>query len=462
MQVSKLRSAASWYTPSTRSLLLVTVVAGMLGAPGCDREQSDEYDARIAELDRLFAAVAEFEEFSGGVLVAEKGEVIYRRTFGSSHRESGTPMADDSRFELASVSKTFTAVLIHQLAEEGKLELEDSVSNFFPDLPYRTVTIEGMLNHTSGLFDVYGNPALRSAFYAYYGKPGVPYSSPDYLAYLERYKPPLPAGPGELDAYSNTAYVLLGLIVEKVTNRRFDEVLQTRIFDPAGMRDSLIISAQDDNKNLRVISGYLHDPVTGVRRDPDPDAEPGIYGITYGDDELASTLDDLLGYDRALRQGHLLPADRLEQMWQAARLADGTAARYGSGFQVEYKNGRRYVRHGGSTAGFWTNMKFSAHDNDNTVIVFTNMKTARTTISAIHEAIDNILLGLAYELPRQSVVFPLAAAIREDGASRAADVFERLSESGQYVVDRDHLQRLRGRYEFLGQAHAARAIGALM
>ena len=406
--------------------------------------------------------MAEFEEFSGGVLVAAKGEVVYRRAFGSSHRESGTPMADDSIFEIASVSKTFTAVLIHQLAEQGKLELDDSVSSFFPDLPYRTVTLEGMLNHTSGLFDVYGNSALRSAFYSDYGTPGVPYSNPDYLAYLERHKPPLPAGPGELDAYSNTAYVLLGLIIEEVTDRRFDEVLQTRIFDPVGMRDSLLISAHDDERNLRVISGYRHDPVTGIRRDPDPGAEPGIYGITYGDDELASTLDDLLAYDRALRQGHLLPADRLEQMRQAARLADGTAARYGSGFRVEFKHGRRYVRHGGCTAGFRTNMKFSAPDNDTTVIVFTNMTTAPSAINAIHAAIDNILAGLAYESPRQSVVFPLAAAIKQDGASSAADAFERLRESGRYIVDRDHMRRLRGRYEALGQAHAARAIDALI
>ena len=419
-------------------------------------------NTRTAELDGLFAAVAEFEAFSGGVLVAVEGDVIYRRAFGSSHRESETPMADDSIFELASVSKTFTAVLIHQLAEEGKLELDDSVSRFFPDLPYRTVTLEGMLNHTSGLFDVYEDSALRSAFHGYYGKPGVPYSSPDYLAYLERQKPPLLAAPGELYAYSNTAYVLLGLIVEKVTNRRFDEVLQTRIFDPAGMHDSLIISAQDDEKNSRVIRGYLHDPVTGIRRDPEPDAQTGMYGITYGDDEMASTLDDLLAYDRALRQGDLLPAHRLERMWQPACLADGSAAGYGSGFQVEFKNAKRYVRHGGSTSGFLANMKFSAHDNDNTVIVFTNKKTAPTTINAIREAIDDILLGLTYELPRQSVVFPLAAAIEEGGASLAADAFERLSESGRYIVDRDQLQQLRVRYEALGQAHAARAIDALV
>lgn len=420
------------------------------------------HDARATELDRLFAAVAEFEDFSGGVLVAAGGEVIYRRAFGSSHRESETPMADGSIFELASISKTFTAVLIHQLAEEGKLDLDDSVNSFFPELPYRTVTVEGMLNHTSGLFDVYEDSALRSEFNGYYGKPGVPYGSSDYLAYLERQKPPLLAGPGELDAYSNTAYVLLGLIVEKITNISFDEVVRTRIFDLAGMGDSLIISAGDDKKNSRVIPGYLHDPVTGIRRDPDADAETGIYGITYGDDEMASTLDDLLAYDRALRQGNLLPARRLERMWQAARLADGTAAAYGSGFQVEFKNARRYVRHGGSTSGFLTNMKFSAHDNDNTVIVFTNVKTAPATINAIREAIDNILLGLTYELPRQSVVFPLAAAITEHGAGLAADAFERLSGSGRYIVDRDDMQRLRLRYEALGQAHSARAIDALI
>lgn len=418
--------------------------------------------ATAVELDRLFATVNEFEDFSGGVLVAEKGNIVYRRVFGFSHRESGTPMSRDSVFELASISKTFTAVIVHQLAEEGRLSLDDGLDSYFPRLPYPGVTIGGMLSHTSGLLDVYADPALRRKFYDFYGGKDAPYTNRDYLAFLERYVPPPLALPGERNHYSNTAYVLLGLIIEKVTNRPFHEVVRDRILDPAGMRNTLSIRSQAEPEDRGVIRGYRFDPVTGIQRDPDPAEGPGIEGITYGDDELASTLDDLYAYDQALRQGKLLPIARLEQMWQAPRLNDGSIAYYGSGFQIEFKNGRRYVRHGGSTSGFWVNHKFSAQDNDNTVIVFTNLRTTRSTINAIHQAIDDILTGLPYDPPRQSIVFPLASSIRESGASGAQQAFAELQKSGQYIVDRRHLEQLRSRYELLGHADAAFAVSQLV
>ncbi len=417
---------------------------------------------KARELDRLFAAVNEFEDFSGGVLVAEKGDIVYRRVFGFSHRESGTPMSPDSVFELASISKTFTAVIVHQLIEEGRLSLDDGLDSFFPRLPYGGVTIGGMLNHTSGLFDVYADPDLRSKFYDFYGRKDAPYTNRDYLAFLERHAPPPPTVPGERNHYSNTAYVLLALIIEKVTDRPFREVVRDRILDPAGMRNTLIIRPNGEAEGGPVIRGYQFDPVTGIRPDPNPAAVPEIEGITYGDDELASTLDDMYAYDQALRQGKLLPIARLEQMWQAPRLNDGSIASYGSGFQIEFKNGRRYVRHGGSTSGFWVNHKFSAEDNDNTVIVFTNLRTTRSTINTIHQAIDDILTGLPYDPPRQSIVFPLASSIRESGASGAQQAFAKLQKSGQYIVDRRHLEQLRSRYELLGHADAAYAVSQLM
>lgn len=416
--------------------------------------------AKAREMDRLFAAVNDFEQFSGGVLVAEKGEIVYRRTMGFSDRESGAAMLQDSVFELGSISKTFTAVIIHQLAEEGRLSLDDELSVFFPQLPYAGVTVGRMLDHTSGLFDVYEDPTLRGMFYDFYGRTDVPYSSPDYLAFLERYRPAPLAAPGERDHYSNTAYVLLGLIVEHVTNRRFGDVLQTRIFGPAGMQDTLIIEPDGADEDSPVIRGYRFDPVTGIEREPARDAGR-IHGITYGDDELASTLDDLLAYDQALRQGRLLPAATLEDMWRAGQLNDGSTATYGSGFRVETKNGRRYVRHGGSTAGFWADLKFSAPDNDNTVIVFTNVRTTRSVIGAIQMAIDNILAGLPYEPPRQSVIFPLASSIAESGASAARRAFLELAGSGQYTVDMQHLTQLGARYEAIGQTDAASAVSRL-
>ena len=445
------------------AMLTVTdfAVVGLVAADS-DSAAPRQHAVTSVELDRLFATVKEFEDFSGGVFVAEKGDIVYRRVFGFSHRESGTPMSLDSVFELASISKTFTAVIVHQLVEQGRLSLDDGLNSFFPRLPYPGVTIGGMLSHTSGLFDVYEDPSLRRKFYDFYGRKDAPYTNRDYLAFLERYKPPPLAEPGERNHYSNTAYVLLGLIIEKVTNRPFHEVVRDRILDPVGMRNTLSIRPHGEAEDRRVIHGYRLDPVTGIERDPNPAAGPGIRGNTYGDDELASTLDDMYAYDQALRQGKLLPIARLEEMWQAPRLNDGSIASFGSGFRIEFKNGRRYVRHSGNTSGFWVNHKFSAGDNDNTVIVFSNLRTTRSTINAIHQAIDNILIGLPYDPPRQSIVFPLASSIKESGAATAQKAFLELEKSGQYIVDRQHLEQLRTRYELLGQADAAYAVSQLI
>jgi CubicO group peptidase (beta-lactamase class C family) len=136
--------------------------------------------------------------------------------------ESGALLDVESGFELASVSKTFTAVAIHQLVEGGKLDYEDALPKFLPDLPYSAVTIRGLLSHTSGLFDVYERDDLRAEFYEFYGKTDPPYSNKDYLAFLEEFKPDLDNEPFVEDRYSNTGFVLLALIVEEVSGEEFE------------------------------------------------------------------------------------------------------------------------------------------------------------------------------------------------------------------------------------------------
>ena len=372
------------------ALLLLLIFATCTNTP-------EQLSVKTTELNKLFAALEKDEAFNGVVLVADKGKVIFKKAIGFDNFEKAERLTLQSAFDIASISKTITAVAAHMLVERGMLSLDDPISKFFPKLPYDTVTIRGLLSHTSGLFDVYGDTELRKRFYAFYNKTEPAYTNKDYLAFLEKYKPPLIGNPGEKYKYSNTGYVLLSLVVEKVSGQEFDEFLKQNIFEPAGMDHAVVFSKLKDEKVLGMAGGYRYDPDKGIMLDPDPNAPPRMHGLTYGDDDIACTAGDLLAFDQALHAGKLLKIETVEKVLTPQTLNDETISGYALGFRVEDKNGIRYVSHGGGTSGFSSYCKFSRPENDNTVILFTNVTS--DTFSAIPDAINKIMLGLQYEIP---------------------------------------------------------------
>jgi CubicO group peptidase (beta-lactamase class C family) len=356
----------------------------------CGAETETE-SGLVDELDQIFAQLETESAFNGAVLVAERGRVVYRRAFGVSDIESGALLDAESGFELASVSKTFTAVAIHQLVEGGKLDYEDALPKFFPDLPYSAVTIRGLLSHTSGLFDVYERDDLRAEFYNFYGKTDPPYSNKDYLAFLEEFKPELDNEPFVEDRYSNSGFVLLALIVEEVSGEEFDDFLRKNIFEPAGMTSTFVFSKMDPQEVPEFAKGHEAGEDGRVRRAPAPDAPPRMRGLTYGDDDMVSTLDDMFAFDQALRSGRLLSPETLERAFTPVNLRDGRAAGHGLGFAISEEEERRYVSHGGSTAGFWSYCQFSTPENDNTVVLLTNLTGPQRRLGPIHESIRRVL-----------------------------------------------------------------------
>lgn len=377
-----------------RSASRRTVALGLAvyAVTGCGSSESHLTSERIEEIAGLLDSLARDGSFNGVVLIADGGEVVHHEAYGFADFERREPLRADAAFEVGSISKTFTAVAIHLLAARGALSLDDPLTKFFPALPYESVTVGGLLSHTSGLFDVYENVEMRNQFYAFYDGT-EPYTNKDYLAYLEEYQPPLLGGPNEQFRYSNTGYVLLALIVERVSGQRFDEFLRREIFEPAGMRHTLVYSFLEDGNAAGLVTGYRREdggtlvPVTGLN------AAPSFFGLTYGDDEVVTTARDLLAYDRALRTGRLLSPETLERILTPPTLTDGTTGRYGQGFAVSTEEGVRYISHGGSTAGFLAYCKFSAPDNDNTIVVLTNVITPGSAFRELHQAIRRILRG---------------------------------------------------------------------
>ena len=333
------------------------------------------------QLDALLTDRHARDEFNGVVLLAEQDTVTLRKAFGVKDVATGELLTPVTAFEVGSVSKPFTATAVLQLVERAELNITETLSRFFPKVPYFGVTIHRMLSHTSGLFDVCCQPALRPAFDAFYNKSDPPYSNRDYVAFLEQETPELLTDPGTSFSYSNTAYLLLALIVEQVTELRFDEVLKANIFGPTGLERTYVYSLMDDPTIPDRAIGYRRDdggrlvvdvPVATPER-------PSVFGLTYGDDEVLSTVDDLFAFGQALAAGRVLRPDTLRLAYQPAMLEDGTFGPYGLGWRVTTQpNGTVVVDHTGSTNGFLANCTFRTSQNDTTLVLLTNV------VSAVH------------------------------------------------------------------------------
>ncbi len=349
----------------------------LMGASLCPSALAWEADKDV----RLHRELSE-RHFSGVVLVAEGERVVFKEAFGFKNFDAKEPADVGTAYEVGSVSKPFTATAILLLEERGELSLSDPLTKYFPKLPYAEVTLERMLSHTSGLYDVCCQPELRPHFDAFYGKSDPPYSNRDYLAFIEKETPALLVAPGTMYRYSNLAYVLLALIVEQVSGLDFDAFLKANIFEPVGLERTYVLSKMPGNtaRAAKAIANFA----VGYRKSDDgelvvdvpvPTLErPSVFAATYGDDEVVSTVDNLFAFGRALAKGELLEPETLERVRTPARLSSGDTASYGLGFRIEKgPDARTIVLHTGSTNGFLATCTFPTEENDTTVILLTNV-----------------------------------------------------------------------------------------
>jgi CubicO group peptidase (beta-lactamase class C family) len=316
-------------------------------------------------LDSLFATVP---DFSGVVLVARKGKPIYHKAFGYLDFETKSTIDTASIFELASVSKQFTAMLIMMLKEEGKLNYDDPVEKYLTGLPYAGITIRHALNHTGGL------PEYETLMREHWDKTKVA-SNRDILKYLALYHPAKHFEPGAKYEYSNTGYVLLGSIVEKVSGRDFVEFCRERIFAPAGMTDTDLRTPEQKRgmKNFALGHRYVADKSRYVRADSFPETNYVYYlGNRRGPGRISSTSTDLLKWDRILYTDRLVKKETLEEAFTPSGLAgkydfDG----YGFGWMTDHDTLGRKIRHSGDNPGYNTHI-LRYVDIDRTVILLCN------------------------------------------------------------------------------------------
>ena len=273
------------------------------------------------------------------VAVVSEGEVLYMKTLGVADIENQIPITDSTVFEIGSVSKQFTAVLILQLMEQRQLTLDDKIQKYLPEIPgeWYDITIRQLLGHTSGI------PDYESiASYGIY-KERLPAHEIINIAHSA----PLDFEPGEKYRYSNTGYFLLARIIERVAGQSFSEMLSNRIFKPIGatvMRDS------DPNTIIKNrCSGYAR---TMSRIENRPANEPST---ALGVGGLVSDVHDLVKWDLALYGNEVLSEESKKLMWTPGVLNNGERTNYGLGWRLDPYKGNREQYHYGMTAGFVAN-----------------------------------------------------------------------------------------------------------
>ena len=331
-------------------------------------------EAMQAAFEGYMSAAVRNAAFSGAVLVAKDGVPVFERSYGLASQELGVPNTSDTVYPLQSITKSFTAILIMMLQEEGKLNVNDLACDYLADCPeaWRTITISQLLTHTSGIESYSRLPDWDETLDARtYWRAGAAALVRDL---------PLRFEPGEGYRYSNTGYGLLGLIIERASGKSLPDMYRDRILTPLGMNHTSFNTSRRVVRNLA--TGYYSLGSTFIASTPQSPT------VSYGDAGLNSTVGDLLIWDQALYANRLISRASYEQM------IAHTQNDYGYGWEMSNWSGRRQIGHAGSGAGF-SNLVARFIDDGLTVIVLSNSDEA--SAGGIARAMAAIYFG---EIPR--------------------------------------------------------------
>jgi CubicO group peptidase (beta-lactamase class C family) len=328
----------------------------------------------VNEVKRFVNRLVAADAFSGTLLIAKDGRPIFRTAHGLASKAYQVPNRLDTKFSIASVGKMFTAVSIAQLEEQGKLSYTDPIGKYLTDYPNqevaRKVTIHHLLTHSSGLGDTYSAK--------YICRKGILKQVKDWLPLFIDDPKPLAFEPGTRWQYSNQGFILLGAIIEKVSGENFFNYIQKHIFDPAGMVNTGYYEGDRDTPNMAM--GYTnfedlgednYQFHLGERRNVS--LYNGARGGPTGG--AASTLDDLLRFQLALRDNKLISAKSLELLTSTkilARKYDANQTYWGYGFELELVNGQRVIGHGGGDLGVSSGIRWYPDSGNYSFVVLSN------------------------------------------------------------------------------------------
>jgi len=321
-------------------------------------------DEVSAEVDAYVNGEMRAEKIPGLALaIVRDGKSVKEQGYGLANLELDVAVKPETIFQTGSVGKQFTATAVMMLVEDGKIRLDDPVGKYLSGSPasWNNVTVQNLLTHTSGIPD-YESDSVTKKDLAFVNLRND-YTEDELFTKFSGL--PLDFPPGSKWSYSNSGYVILGILIHKVTGQFYGEVLQERIFRPLGMTSTRIISEADIILNraagYRVVNGEIKNQEW---------VSPTLN--TTADGALYTNVLDMAKWDAALDAEKLLKKGSLDRMWSAVRLNDGKTAPYGFGWDVTEVNGHRLIEHGGAWQGFTSQISRYVDDRF-TVIVLTNL-----------------------------------------------------------------------------------------
>lgn len=398
---------------------------------------------KVNKIDEVVSLYHKYGQFNGAVLVADNGKVLYKKGFGMANMEWNIPNEPDTKFRLGSITKQFTASLILQLVEQGKIRLDGKVSDYLPDYRKDTgakITIHHLLSHTSGV----PNYTAAPGFFESVSR--NPFKVDDFV---KKYASgDLEFEPGAKFSYSNSGYFLLGAIVEKVTGKPYEQVLKEKITEPLGMKNT----GYDhyDTVLSKRAAGYVKTP-RGYENAPYLDMT-----IPYAAGSLYSTVEDLFLWDQALYGEKVLSAASKELMFKP------NLENYGYGFGIRKatlgptKLVVPVIEHNGGINGFSTTIVRLVGDR-RLVVLLDNTAQGRY-LDGIVLAITNILYDQPYEAPKQSIAELLLKTLVDKDVASAVKQYRELKATRANEYDFREAQLNTLGYQLLQMKKVAEAI----
>ena len=335
------------------------------------KTQSQELPQKI---DSLLLSYAKINRFNGTALVYKKGKVILEKGYGYQDIKNKITNTSNTIFQVGSITKQFTATVILKLAEDDKLTIQDKLTKYFPDYPRANeITIGHLLSHTSGIYEYFRNPLYLQS------KEEKPLTKEDRMAFFK--DKPMDFNPGTNFSYCNSGYELLGLIIEKISRKPYEQVVREMILKPLKMDNSGF-----DFNGLK--SSLKAKPHTLYSKDKSIESIPWDSTATYSAGALYSNTKDMYLWHRALLKNKVIKKSSLEKAYVPILNA------YGYGWWIESLYDKRVVSHGGNVDGFTS--QFVRVPEDDVCIVLLN-----NTYNHEIETIGNSILAILYNKPYQ-------------------------------------------------------------
>lgn len=328
------------------------------------------------QLNDFFDTALLNKDFNGGILVAKNGAVIYEKYQGKADIRKPDSMNYSTSLHIASTSKTFTGLAVLRLVQEEELSLSDTINRFFPGFPYGGITVHMLLTHRSGLPNYLYFMSNAKWEKGPNGKWNRKYArNEDVLQMLIAKKPDATGKPGSRFNYCNTNYVLLALIIEKITGKSYPDYMQQKWFEPLQMNNTFVFTLKD---TLTATASFT---ATGTYWGYD------FLDATYGDKNIYSTPQDLLKWDQALYTGQVLRPSLMDSAFAPYSFEKPSVHNYGLGWRLQLlPNGKKVIYHFGKWHGF--NAAFARLTDEKVTIIILGNKFTRSIYTAAHLCYD--------------------------------------------------------------------------